>query len=37
MLKHLAAAGAVLIDCEPRSLGVELVKRYTVLKRMGAI
>ncbi len=37
MLRRLAAAGAVLIDCEPRSLGVELVKRYTVLKRTGAI
>ncbi len=37
MLKRLAAGGAVLIDCEPRSLGVELVKRYTVLKRTGAI
>ena len=33
----LAAGGAVLIDCEPRALGVELVKRYTVLKRTGAI
>jgi uncharacterized protein (DUF58 family) len=37
MLRRLAAAGAVLIDCEPRALGVELVKRYTVLKRTGAI
>ena len=37
MLKRLAAGGAVLIDCEPRTLGVELVKRYTVLKRTGAI
>jgi uncharacterized protein (DUF58 family) len=37
MLRRLAAGGAVLIDCEPRSLGVELVKRYTVLKRTGAI
>ncbi len=37
MLKGVAAGGAVLIDCEPKSLGVELVKRYTVLKRMGAI
>jgi uncharacterized protein (DUF58 family) len=37
MLKRLAGGGAVLIDCEPRSLGVELVKRYTVLKRTGAI
>jgi uncharacterized protein (DUF58 family) len=37
MLRRLAAGGAVLIDCEPRALGVELVKRYTVLKRKGAI
>jgi len=37
MLRRLATGGAVLIDCEPRSLGVELVKRYTVLKRTGAI
>jgi uncharacterized protein (DUF58 family) len=37
MLQRLAVGGAVLIDCEPRSLGVELVKRYTVLKRTGAI
>jgi uncharacterized protein (DUF58 family) len=37
MMKRVAAAGVVLIDCEPRSLGVELIRRYTVLKRMGAI
>jgi uncharacterized protein (DUF58 family) len=37
MLRRLAGGGALLIDCEPRSLGVELVKRYTVLKRTGAI
>jgi uncharacterized protein (DUF58 family) len=37
MLQRLAGGGAALIDCEPRSLGVELVKRYTVLKRTGAI
>jgi uncharacterized protein (DUF58 family) len=37
MLTRLAAAGAVLIDCEPRALGVELVDRYTSLKRTGAI
>jgi uncharacterized protein (DUF58 family) len=37
MLRRLAVGGALLIDCEPRSLGVELVKRYTVLKRTGAI
>jgi uncharacterized protein (DUF58 family) len=37
MLRRLTFGGAVLIDCEPRALGVELVKRYTVLKRKGAI
>jgi uncharacterized protein (DUF58 family) len=37
MLKRLALAGAVLVDCEPRALGVELVNRYTVLKRTGAL
>jgi uncharacterized protein (DUF58 family) len=37
MLKRLALAGAVLVDCEPRALGVELVDRYTVLKRTGAL
>jgi uncharacterized protein (DUF58 family) len=37
MLKRLALAGAVLVDSEPRALGVELVNRYTVLKRTGAI
>ena len=37
MLRRLAGGGALLIDCEPRALGVELVKRYTVLKRTGAI
>jgi len=36
-LSRLAAGGALLIDCEPRTLGVELVNRYTVLKRTGAI
>jgi uncharacterized protein (DUF58 family) len=37
MHKQLAADGIMLIDCEPRSLGVELVNRYTLLKRTGAI
>lgn len=37
MSSRLTAAGAVLVDCEPRNLGVELVDRYTVLKRSGAI
>jgi uncharacterized protein (DUF58 family) len=37
MLSRLGASGALLIDCEPRALGVELVNRYTVLKRTGGI
>ena len=37
MHKRLAMGGAVLIDCEPRALGVELVNRYNVLKRTSAI
>jgi uncharacterized protein (DUF58 family) len=37
LLSRLAAAGATLIDCEPRALGVELVNRYTSLKRTGAL
>jgi hypothetical protein len=37
MLRRLAVDGALLIDCEPKLLGVELVNRYTVLKRTGAI
>jgi uncharacterized protein (DUF58 family) len=37
LLIRLAAAGATLIDCEPRTLGVELMNRYRSLKRAGAI
>jgi uncharacterized protein (DUF58 family) len=37
MHRRLAMGGAVLIDCEPRALGVELVNRYNVLKRTAAI
>lgn len=37
MMRHFAMAGAVIIDCEPEHLGVELVNRYTQLKRSGAI
>jgi uncharacterized protein (DUF58 family) len=37
MLRRLAVDGAILIDCEPRALGVELVNRYTALKRSGSI
>jgi uncharacterized protein (DUF58 family) len=37
MLRRFASSGALVIDCEPERLGVELVNRYTVLKRSGAI
>ena len=37
MLRRLAVSGALTIDCEPRRLGVELVNRYTALKRAGSI
>jgi uncharacterized protein (DUF58 family) len=37
MLRRISIAGAALIDCEPRALGVELVNRYTALKRTGAL
>jgi uncharacterized protein (DUF58 family) len=36
-LRRLAQGGVVLIDCEPRQLGVELVNRYTILKSAGSI
>jgi hypothetical protein len=37
MHRRLAMGGAVLIDCEPRALGVQLVNHYNVLKRTSAI
>ena len=37
MLHRLAVGGVLMIDCEPRQLGVELVNRYTALKRAGSI
>ncbi len=37
MHQRLVLGGVVLIDCEPRALGVELVNRYNVLKRTSAI
>jgi uncharacterized protein (DUF58 family) len=37
MLRRFAMGGALTIDCEPHRLGVELVNRYTVLKRAGTI
>ena len=37
MLRRFAVSGALTIDCEPRRLGVELVNRYTALKRAGSI
>jgi uncharacterized protein (DUF58 family) len=36
-LRRLAQGGVLLIDCEPRQLGVELVNRYTILKSAGSI
>ncbi len=36
MLRRLAAGG-LTIDCEPRRLSVELINKYTALKRSGAI
>jgi len=36
-LNRLAQGGVLLIDCEPRRLGVELVNRYRVLKSTGSI
>jgi uncharacterized protein (DUF58 family) len=37
MLRRLATGGVLMIDCEPEQLGVELVNRYTALKRAGSI
>jgi uncharacterized protein (DUF58 family) len=37
MMRRLAMGGVMMIDCEPEQLGVELVNRYTVLKRSGAL
>jgi uncharacterized protein (DUF58 family) len=37
MLQRLAMGGVMMIDCEPQQLGVQLVNRYTALKRSGAI
>jgi uncharacterized protein (DUF58 family) len=37
MLRRLAVGGVLMIDCEPQQLGVELVNRYTALKRAGSI
>jgi uncharacterized protein (DUF58 family) len=36
-LNRLAQSGVLMIDCEPRQLGVELVNRYRILKSTGAI
>lgn len=36
-LSRLRTGGAILIDCEPKALGIELVNRYTALKRGGSI
>ena len=37
MLRRLAVGGTLTIDCAPERLAAELVNRYTVLKRTGAI
>jgi uncharacterized protein (DUF58 family) len=37
MLRGFQVRDALVIDCEPERLGVELVNRYTALKRSGAI
>jgi uncharacterized protein (DUF58 family) len=37
MMRRFAQSNALTIDCEPARLGVELVNKYTVLKRTGAI
>jgi hypothetical protein len=37
MLGRLAMGGVMMIDCEPQQLGIELVNKYTALKRSGAI
>jgi uncharacterized protein (DUF58 family) len=37
MLRRLAMGGVIMIDCEPQQLGIELVNRYTALKRSGSI
>jgi uncharacterized protein (DUF58 family) len=36
-LMKMAMNGVILIDCEPRQLGVQLVNHYTALKRSGAL
>ncbi len=35
MVRRMSLAGAMMIDCEPRVLGVELVRHYMILKRKG--
>jgi uncharacterized protein (DUF58 family) len=37
LLARVAQDGVLTIDCEPQRLAVELVNRYTVLKRSGSI
>jgi uncharacterized protein (DUF58 family) len=37
MLRRLAVGGTLIVDCVPERLAAELVQRYTVLKRAGAI
>jgi len=37
MLRRLRVGGVLMIDCEPRELGVQLANRYLALKRAGSI
>jgi uncharacterized protein (DUF58 family) len=37
MLRRFAVGGALVLDCEPERLGVDLVNRYTALKRSRAM
>jgi uncharacterized protein (DUF58 family) len=37
MLQRVGVGGVIMIDCEPDELGIELVNRYTALKRSGRI
>jgi uncharacterized protein (DUF58 family) len=37
MLQRIKLSGVLTIDCEPRQLGIQLINRYTALKRSGSI
>jgi uncharacterized protein (DUF58 family) len=36
-LQRMRMSGVITLDCEPQQLGVQLVNRYTALKRAGSI